>query len=87
MTRHLFLSIGKMFQSNKPQYRAREEPISLKKLDKGYTRWRTTKTVLGWEIDTVKLVLTLPQTRREKLSPDLEGAPKRAKRISKRKWF
>ena len=87
MTHHLFRFIDELFRPNNPQYRAREEPISLKKSAKGYARRITTKTVLGWEIDTMKLVLNLPQTIREKMSSSLEGVTKRSKRIYKQKWF
>ena len=47
ITRHLFWSIDKFFRPKKPQYRAREGPISMNKLAKVDARWRTTKKVIG----------------------------------------
>ena len=79
MTRHLLRSIDKLFLPNNSQDRAIEEPISLNKLAKEDVRWRTTNTVLGWEIETMELVFALFQTIREKLPLDLKGMPKRAK--------
>ena len=61
MTRHLIRAIDKLFRNNTKYNTAREEPISLKKLRKGEAAWSTQKVVLGWEIDTVKQVLTLPE--------------------------
>ena len=36
------------------------EPVSLKKLRKGYCIWDTVKLVLGWNIDTTNLTIHLP---------------------------
>ena len=38
----------------------RQEPISLKKLDKGDACWATRKIVLGWLVDTLKGTIELP---------------------------
>ena len=50
----------KIFSPNNKDNIAREEPISLKKLRKIHAAWSTQKVVLGWAIDTMKQVLTLP---------------------------
>jgi len=36
-----------------------QEPVSLKKLASGDGQWSTTKTILGWVIDTVVMTITL----------------------------
>ena len=64
MTQHLFHAIDDIFQPNKKDDTAREEPISFKKLRKCDSAWSTQKVVLGWAIDTVKQVLTLPDDRK-----------------------
>ena len=67
MTRHLFRAIDELFLPNNKDDIAREEPISLKNLRKGDAAWSTQKVVLGWAIDTVKQVLTLPNNRKTNL--------------------
>ena len=64
MTRHLVHAIGELFRPNNKDNIAREEPICLKKLRKGDAAWSTQKVVLGWAIDTVKQVVTLPDDRK-----------------------
>ena len=61
MMRHTFRAIGKLLRPNTKDDTAREEPISLKKLNKGDVAWSMQKVVLGWAIDTVKQFLTLPE--------------------------
>ena len=75
MIHKLFYSIDKLFLPINTQGQAIEEPISLNKLTKVDAKWNTTKTVLGWAVDTAKLVLTLPQTRRSKIYSSLESLP------------
>ena len=60
MTRHVFHTIDELFRPNNKDNIAREEPISLQNLRKCDAAWSTQKVVLGWAIDTVKQVLTLP---------------------------
>ena len=67
MTRPLFCAIDILFQPNDKDDPAREEPISLKKLRKGDATWSMEKFVLGWSIDTVKQVLTLPDDRKRNI--------------------
>ena len=75
MTRHLFHTIDKLFRSNNKDDIAREEPISLKKIYKGDATWSTQKFVLGWAIDTVKQVLTLPADHKTNLLSLLDTTP------------
>ena len=49
--------------------------------------WINQKTVLVWAIDMVEQVLTLPQTSQDNQIHALEDMPKKAARVSKKKWF
>ena len=53
-----------------PHYR---EPVSLKKLRKGDCSWSTVKEVLGWVIDTVNMIIHLPERRVKRLADILAG--------------
>ena len=75
MTRNLFRAIDELFRPNYKDDIAREEPISLKKLRKGDAAWSTKKVIIGWEIDTAKQVLTLPEDRKSSLLALLDTAP------------
>lgn len=50
----------------------RQEPVSLKKLGKGDACWATYKTILGWDVDTIRKTIELPLHRRERLLTILE---------------
>ena len=86
MTPHLFRTINELFRPNNKGGIAQEEPISLKNLRKGDTPWSTKKVVLGWAIDTVKQVLTLPEDRKSNLLTLLDTTPPSASRCSRRRW-
>ena len=75
MTRYLFCAINELLRTNNKDYIGREEPISLKKLRKGDATWSTKKVILGWEIDTAKQVLTLPDDRKSSLLALLDTVP------------
>ena len=57
MTRHLFRTIDDLLRPNNSTGRYRLDPIYVKNMKKGNARWSTTKTVLGWAIDTTQQVL------------------------------
>ena len=84
--RHLFRAIVELFCPNNKDNIAREEPISLKKLRKGDAAWSTQKIVLGWAIDTVKQVLTLPDDCKTNLLALLDTISPSASRCSRRCW-
>ena len=86
MTRHLFRSINEPFRLNEKDDIAREDPISLKKLRKGDAAWSTKKVILGWAIDTVKQVLTLPDDCNSSLLVLLDTVPPSVSRCSRRRW-
>ena len=67
MTRNLFHTIDKLFCPNNKDDLAWKEPISLKIIRKSDAAWSTQKVILGWAIDTVKQVLTLPDDRKTNL--------------------
>ena len=75
MTRHLFCAIGDFFRPNNKDDITQEEPISLQKLRKGNAAWSAQKVVLGWAIDTVKQVLTLPEDCKTNLLSLLKNTP------------
>ncbi len=59
--RHLLHNIDHVFRPLEPSdLPTRQEPVSLKKLASGDGHWSTTKTVLGWYLDTCTMTLALP---------------------------
>ena len=67
--------MNELFRPNNKENTAREETISLKKLRKGDAAWSIQKVVLGWAIDTVKQVLTLPDYCKTNLLALLDTTP------------
>ena len=80
MTRHLFHTINDIFRPNNKDNIEQEEPISLKKIRKVDAAWSTQKVILGWAINTVKQVLTLPAYRKINLLALLDAIPPSASR-------
>ena len=64
----------------------RRDPISIKKLKKGDCSWSTIKIMLGWILDTVNMVIKLPEHREKRLAEILSSIPRTQKRISVKKW-
>jgi hypothetical protein len=64
----------------------RQEPISVKKLQKGDACWSTTKQMLGWLIDTVQATVTLPPHRIERLHTIIHSISPSQRRVSLQKW-
>jgi hypothetical protein len=63
----------------------RRQVISASKLDKGDACYSTFKRILGWDIDTHKMILTLPKHRLQSLQDLLHMLmPKR--RVSRKIW-
>ena len=63
----------------------RRAVVSASKLAKGDATWATTKRVLGWDIDTERLTIHLPEHRLQHFDTLL--SPLRSqKRVSRRKW-
>jgi hypothetical protein len=85
--RILFHAIGDVFRplagDDGPHCK---EPISITKLLKGDASWETTKTILGWIIDTVTMTLTFPKSRLQRLATILADIPRSQKRLSIKQW-
>jgi hypothetical protein len=82
----LLYSIDTVFRPNDDTDLQRAEPISLKKLDKGDGSWSTRHTILGWDIDTMAMTISLPQYRVERLRDILNSVPPTQRRIGLSKW-
>lgn len=64
----------------------RKEPVSTKKLRQGDACWATTKTILGWDLDTVHETLRLPPHRLARLYELLDAFPPSRKRAPIKTW-
>ena len=85
--RALFHALDKVFRTlSKTDSAFRKEPLSLKKLQKGDCSWTTTKTILGWDIDTDAMTLSLTPRRAQRLRDILKDIPLTQKRMSVTTW-
>lgn len=85
--RVLFDSIDDIFRPLQPGDLAeRQEPISVKKLAQGDAAWATSKTVLGWLLDTQSQTITLPPRRHQRLLDLLDSYPRRRSKIPFTEW-
>ena len=64
---------------------ARQEAISLKKLDRGDGSWMTRKGILGWIVDFIRQTLEIPARRKLELAELFQGLVG-LKRISEKRW-
>ena len=64
----------------------RKEPTSVKKLLQGDAAWSTQKRMLGWDIDTVRGTLALPQHRIDRLLEILDRVQPPRKRLPTSEW-
>jgi hypothetical protein len=81
--RSLLHSVDAIFYD--PPSSTRRAVISQSKIEKGDASWSTQKTLLGWQIDTATMTVTLPphrQTRLLSIQTDVSAK----QRISRRKW-
>ena len=84
--RHTYHAIDSVFRPNDSSDPGhRKEPISVKKLKKGDDHWSTRKTILGWDIDTRAMTVSLPPHRQQRLL-DLLRTMVRRKRTSIKEW-
>jgi hypothetical protein len=85
--RILFHTLDEVLRPKDPEdVPARQEPISIKKLQKGDANWSTSKQMLGWLIDTVQSTITLPPHRLARLRTILSGIAPGQHRVSIQKW-
>jgi hypothetical protein len=82
--RSLLHSVDAIFY-DKPGDTTRRAVISSSKIDKGDASWSTQKTILGWDIDTAAMSITLPPHRQTRLLTILTEVSQRY-RVSRRKW-
>jgi hypothetical protein len=82
--RGLLHSIDAIFFDT-PATSLRRSIISKSKIDKGDGSWSTRKTLLGWDIDTASMTLSLPPHRQQRLADLLVNIAGR-RRVSRRKW-
>ena len=83
----LFHAIDEVFRPLHPsdQLFKRNDPISIKKLNKGDARWTTRKVMLGWVIDTTNETIELPPHRAERLLTILQSLTHK-RRVSLKTW-
>jgi len=87
LRRILLDTLDDVFRPNDPlDSKYRKEPASVKKLRKGDATWATVKMVLGWIIDTDRMLLYLPPHRLERLNEILNSIPPTRKRVPLRDW-
>ena len=84
--RTLLHAFDSVFRPNDHQDpRDRRDPMSQKKLLKGDGCWSTSKTILGWDIDTLQRTISLPDHRKARLHELLDMLRGRT-RVGKRPW-
>lgn len=64
----------------------RQEPASLKKMSKGDAAWTTTKTILGWQVDTLAHTIALPPHRAQRLHDILATIAPFQRRVAIKTW-
>jgi hypothetical protein len=75
--------LDKVFQD--PDNSPRKSVVSRSKVDKGDATYSTSKRILGWDIDTLRMELTLPEHRKHRLHNLLSEFLNKS-HVSKRKW-
>eukprot|EP00957_Ditylum_brightwellii_P181297 13810975-Ditylum_brightwellii.AAC.1 len=86
ITWHLFFCINCIFRPNDPNDTTHQEPISLKKLPCGDSTWSTIHKLLGWIVDTVHLLLSLPPPKAKKIATALAFFLLSCCRTSRHEW-
>ncbi len=82
--RSLLHAVDSIFYDD-PNTTVRRAVISTSKIQKGDASWSTKKTILGWDIDTENMSLTLPDHRKTRLLALLSDTNTKT-RISRRNW-
>ena len=85
LRRHLFHCIDQVLARPEVSAHPRNEAVSLKKLQKGDGSWATRKTILGWELDTLRQTIELPAHRKLELASIFADLAT-AKRVSHKRW-
>ena len=84
--RNLFRAFDEIFCPNEQKNIAHKQHISIKKLCKVNAAWSTQKVILGWAVDTVQQVRTLPLDHKEKLTSLLDSFTLGERKCACRHW-
>ena len=85
--RTFFHALDKIFHPlDSTDIEERKEVLSLKNLDAGDCSWSTCKLLLGWVVDTINIMISLPPHRADRFRDILAEIPATQKRISVNKW-
>jgi hypothetical protein len=79
----LLHSLDKVFQDPPPTNR--RQIVSASKISKGDATFSTQKRILGWDIDTHRMTLSLPTHRMDSMTELIQGTLHR-KRVSRKTW-
>jgi hypothetical protein len=82
----VFHTIDRVFRPKDELDWNRQEPNSLKRLGKGDAAWTTRKRMLGWIIDTLRMTLSLPASRAQKIAKMLALFPRSKKCTTLKRW-
>jgi hypothetical protein len=83
---HIFYTLNLLFRPNDANDRHRKTPNSVKKLRLGNANWTTHKKLLGWVVDSVHCLVSLPSERYEKIRNLLADLPRSAHRCTLLTW-
>jgi hypothetical protein len=84
--RHMFHSLDLLFCPNDAHDYHWKTPNSIKKLRLGDAGWMTKKRLLGWVVDSVCCLISLPPERHHKIRALLDEIPRSARRCTLLKW-
>ena len=87
VTRVILHSLDEVFRPLEPDdLPERQEPVSSRKLEKGDGYMSTTKTMLGWLVDSRTMTIQLTARRYTRLLEILDSLPATRKRVSVKTW-
>jgi hypothetical protein len=84
--RHIFHTLDLLFRPNDANDRHRKTPDSVKKLCLGDANWTTCKKLLGWIVDSLRCLVSLPSERYDKIRNLLADLPRSAHRCTLLTW-
>ena len=78
----LFHPLDKVFRTlDRQDTKQRKKVLSLKKLEAGDCSWSTCQTMLGWIVDSVNMMITLPSHRVVRLKEIIASIPRTQRRV------
>ena len=85
--RTLFHTLNKVFwYLDRQDTKQRKEVLLLKKLEAGYCSWSTCQNMIGWIVDSVNMMITLPPHRVAQLKEIVSSIPRTQRRLDIDKW-